>query len=151
MLHSVVERRLQPSLQLYARSHTFVHKLFIFAVLHTLESGNVAGNAERGHFFRERCSGLSFGIKTDADRHELLRIRFFGAFVQHVRYVNSQATGRSVGSSFGAFGLEMLIREALAHAFGKRVRQALKRLGRQLFSLQFNEQIRHFVLSSSLY
>ena len=129
-----------------ARTDAFKDELFILAVVDALELGDVARDAQGVHLLDESRRGGAVGGKADAHRDELLREGFVGALFKHVRDVHGEAARRAVGRGDGSFGEEAAVPKMLFDAGGESYGKLFEGLRREFFGLQFNEQIRHFLL-----
>ena len=61
--------------------------------------------------------------------------------------MDGEAARRAVGLGLASLSEEMGLVKALLNAFGKGFRELPQRLRRELFGLQFNEKIRHFLFA----
>ena len=145
MLHRIVERLLKGGREFGTRTDAFVNELLILAVIDALELFDRAVNAERRHLLPEGGRGRAVSGNADLDRHELLAEGFIRAHRTDIRDVDGQAARRAVGLGLASLFEEMGLVKALLNAFGKGFRELPQRLRRELFGLQFNEKIRHFL------
>ena len=129
-----------------ARTDAFKHKLFVLAVIDTLEIAHVTRDAQRIHLLDESRCGGAVGGNADAHRDQLLREGFIRTLFTHIREMDGEAARRTVGRGNRTLGEESSVLEMLFNAGSESFRQLFEGLRREFFSLEFNEQIRHFLL-----
>ena len=145
VLHGIVERLLKGGSEFGTRANAFVHELLVLAVIDALELFNRAVNAERRHLLLKSGRGRTVSGDADLDRHELLAEGFIRAHRADVRDVDGETARRTVNRRFASLFEEVGLVKALLNAFGEGFRELPQRLRRELFGLQFNEKIRHFL------
>ena len=145
VLHGIVERLLKGGREFGTRTDAFVNELFILTVIDALELFNRAVDAERRHLLLKGGRGRTVSGDADLDRHELLAEGFIRAHRADVRDMDGETARRTVNRRFASLFEEVGLVKALLNAFGEGFRELPQRLRRELFGLQFNEKIRHFL------
>ena len=103
------------------------------------DAGHVSA-AQRLELLHERVRPVRSGVARHGERHQLLPERLVGRSIQHVRDVHREPARSAEGRDDAVVRQELAVAQSLGQAGCKGLGQALQRLRRKLFGVQFDEE-----------